>query len=885
MPTSPIVSLVLKALRVIALIVPRRDRDAWRREWEGEIVHARASFDAGRRATWRADMSLARRASGSIVDAAWLRRQVTRDSELLHDLRHGVRLARSRPAVFLTATIVLTLAIGAVAIAGTALYHFVLAPLPYPDSGRILTLWESRPARGERQGDVAPANLFDWRARATTLSQVAGVEPWSVDLSENGRVDVVIAAKVTPGFFEVFSQSPLIGRTFHDVEYGAGRDQVVVLSHGFWTRRFGGDPTIVGRTLTLDGKPHQVIGVLRPDFDTGLLPTYRQRDAWLPNVVPPETAAQRFGTWWHAVARVKPDRTAAEAIAEMATISDALAAEYPAANKGMRALVTPLRDYLQQPVRQPVAVGAVAALIVLIIACANVANLLLTLGLDRQRELAVRGALGASRVRLVRQLLAESLVMTGTGAAAGIALAAFALPAIATTIPATVPRLSWFGFGWITAAAAATGAVLALVMVGAAPALAITRGATQEALRTTRTATMGRGRRWLREGLAIGELALTLSLVAGSALLLRSYATLSNVAPGFSPAGVAALQVFAYDGFATPDAQVAFFDESLRRIRGLPTVEAAGAVSAMPFMESNISVRAGVVLDGQVFDPNNRVTAFMSVATPGYFEAMAIPVLRGRGLEVADTATSELIAVVSDEAARTLWGALDPVGRYATVRWSGKPRRVRIAGVVGSARHDGLTAPKRDEIFLPLSQTPYGSLTYVVRSSGDPALLIEPIKAQVWALAPQQTFYDVVTLDGMIRRWMAPHRLGLVLVCAMGLVALVVSVVGIYGVMSVATRARTQEIGVRLALGARRADIFRLVLGRGLAIAGMGLILGAGGAAAFGQMLRRFLFGISSLDPLAMFGAAAVLVACALVASWLPARRASSVDPLVALRE
>jgi predicted permease len=881
--TPPLVALALAAVRVVSRLVPRRDREDWRREWEGEIRHEHRALERHDALTWSTQMTIFRRSLGSFSDAAWLRRQFTRDAEWRHDLRHSARLFATRPAVFATAVIVLAIAIGAVAAAGTALYHFVLAPLPYNDAGRIVTMWESRPGRGELQGDVSPANFVDWRRRLTTFSHVAAAEPWSVDMTGSGQPEAVVATKVTEGFFDLLGRPPLLGRVFGAADHQTGRNQVVMLSHGFWQRRFGSDPAIVGQRLTLDGQPHEVIGVLPRDFDLGLLPSNRGHDAWLPSVISEDMSRIRAGGWWNVMGRVKPDRSIAEAQAELDTLSATLARENPATNADMRGLAIPLKRFLGQSVARPIGVLALSALLVLLVACANVANLLLTVGIERQQELAVRGALGASRWRLIRQLVVESAALAIVGAAGGTAIAAWVLTALAGTIPNTVPQSSFFGFGAATIAGAALASLVTVVMAGITPALATTRHASQSELSGTRTSTGSRGRGRLRDGLAIAELAFTLALVAASALLYRSFATLSAIDPGFSPTNVVGLQVFAYDGFNSPEKQLAFFDDTIGRMQNVPGVAAVGAVSAIPFMEADMNITTPFTVEGQVPDARARSVSISS-ATPGYFNAMRMPVRNGRGILPSDSRTSAPVVVISDSVAAQFFGAVNPVGAFVTVRWQRQVSRRQVVGVVGDIHHSDLDTPARAEVYVPLTQAVTGSMTYVIRTSTDPAGLVDTLKEQVWAVAPGQTFYDVSIMSTRIDGWMAPRKLALWMVGSLGLVTLLVSATGLYGVLSFAAKTRSKEIGVRMALGATRADILRLVLRHGVVIVLIGGALGLTGAAFFGRLLRQFLFGITAYDPAALIAASALLIACAFVATWLPAWRASRTSPVNALR-
>jgi len=507
------------------------------------------------------------------------------------------------------------------------------------------------------------------------------------------------------------------------------------------------------------------------------------------------------------------------------------------------------------------------------------------LGVERAREFSVRGALGAGRTRLVRQLLVENTLVITVGGLLGLGFAAWTLDVIRALIPSIVPRAGQLAFGPATVVVAGVAGAFAVIVCGVVPAVALSRPSRDVSLRESQMSTAGSTRRRLRDGLAITELALTLVLLTASGLLFRSFASLTSVDPGFVRDHVAALQVFAWDHHPTPDARRRFLQETVDRMRHVGGVAAASAVSAMPFIESNIAMRTTLAPEGRPPMADRDAAVFLTIATDGYFEAMRIPLRRGRTFSPADRADTDAVVVVSESAARRYWGAADPVGSVASVRFEGKMRRARVIGIAGDVRHTGLGAPARAEVYLPHAQAPFGSMTYVVRTVADPAPLLDTLRAQVWAVDPRQTFYDVAVVDNLVSRSVAPQRLGFSLVGLLALGTLVVSAIGVYGVISFTTSLRTREIGVRIALGASAGEVRRLVLRHGLIVAACGLAVGAAGSLMFSQLLKGLLFGVSARDPLTLVGSIVALGAIVAVASWLPARRATRVDPIVALRQ
>jgi putative ABC transport system permease protein len=863
-------------IRGASLLVPGGLRDDWRCEWSAELA---ALSDVPVR--YRRPI---KRALGAFADAFWLRQRSIADFDWIDDIRHGVRQLVQHGGFALTAIGILALGLAATVTMFSVTDQVLLRPLPYPDSDRIVTVWETR-APADEPLEVAPGNLLDWRERAQSFEYLAGVEPWSLDVVANPRPEVWFSAKVTQGFFESFGLRPVAGRFFTPDEFEKGRDQVLVMGEAFWRQRFAADPSIVGRPIATDNGPITVVGIVPASFEPRLLATGTgHRNVWQPKAIEDYEQKIRGSGYWAVVGRLKPGVALEAAQAEMSALSKQLAVEYPRSNEKSGARVLALRDHLVGNVRLAVTLMAGAVGLVLLIACVNVANLLLARGTAREREMSVRVALGARRSRLVQLLLLESLVIAIVGGLAGSVLAMWTLAGIARLGPATVPWIETLHLDWRALGFAAVMTATVALLSGILPAWRVARTGLASAGRNTSTADGPQHR--LRASLVVAEVALALVLITGAALLIRSFVGLMNVDPGFQRDRVLVAQVFAWDYNPTPAQLRTFFDTTIGRLAALPAVQHVGAVSAMPFIESNINIQNVIAISGRTEPAQGEAPrAFLSVATPGYFDAMRIPLKAGRHLEARDGPDSKRVAVITDTLARRYWSSeADAIGDTLRFRFSGTLAAVEIVGVVASLRHDSLDRSPRDELFMPLAQMPFGSMTFVVRSAGDASSLIEPARAAIWAVNPAQTIYRTATLDELVRKTISPRRFALAVIIGFAGIALLLAIAGVYGVLSAMMTARLREVGLRVALGASRWDIVRLVLSRGLAMAAIGLALGLVGSLAAAQLLRSFLFGIKPADPTAIAVSAVVMTLAALTACYLPARRAASADPITVLR-
>lgn len=877
----PALRLSLVLVRIFAAVVPSASRADWRREWDAEVRHRWRMLTERQALDWRAQMDLVRRAFGALPDAAWLRRQLTADADLIHDLRHGLRTLGRSPTFAVSVVFILGMGIAGTLSIVSLLDTLLFRPLPYADPDRITTIWQRHAARSQAREDVAPANFLDWRERARSFEAMAALIPYSFDYTGGTEPEVLFGAQVTDGFWDAIGMRPAVGRGFLPEEHRRGGRRVVIISHALWQRKFAGDRSIVGRAISLDGDAWTVVGVLPQAFAPQLLPRPGQLDVWTPKVLQEHEKRTRGSAWWNVVARLKPGVSLEDARAEMDAISVALAREYPRTNEGLGVAIVPMREHLMGGLDVPLLLMLGAVVLVLAIGCANVASLLLARGVQREREFAIRAALGAGRGRIVRQLVTESLLLSAIATACGVAAAHWCVRLIVSLAPGGVLRLqeaSIDGRLLIVAALVATATALAFGLI---PAVQFSRaGRTLAPPRTS-----GPTGAFVRRGLVTAEIAFAVVLLTGAGLLVRSFTRLMSVDPGFSAGNAIAVQVFAWDRHGSPERTRAFFARTLERIRAIPGVDAAGAVSAMPFMLANIDIKSPITVAGRdAGTEGDRRSVFLTITAPGYFEALSIPLREGRFIDSSDTERSRPIAVISDALRRRDWPSESPIGRRIQVQWQGQPMTAEIVGVVSPIRHDGLDTPPRPEVFFPLAQVPFASMTYVLRGTGDPAALIAAVKREVWSVDPMQTFYDTATVRGLVNASVVRQRFSTTLMTGFAALALVLCATGIYGLISFTTAQRTREFGVRMALGADGQTILAMVLREGGGLVAAGVVLGVVGALAASRFFQNLLFEIRPGDPLTLGAVTTLLAAVGLAACYLPARRATHVDPVVALR-
>jgi putative ABC transport system permease protein len=800
---------------------------------------------------------------------------------LFQDLRHSVRRLFQSPGFTAVAVVTLALGIGAVTAIFSILHTLLLQPLPYEDPGRVAFVLGWNTAEDIMRFQVDAADYVTWREEAKSFAATAAYRNWSVNLSGEGPAERLEGYRVEPGTFELLGVRPAVGRMFRPEEARRG-ERVVVLSHSLWQRRFAGDRSVVGRTVSLNREPWTVVGVMPEGFE---FPQFNFKgDLWGPLSFDTAELADRSNSFGVvAVARLAPGIPVKRAQAELDTIYRRLVADHPGDDEDRGVRVMPIQELLARQVRPALTALMAAVGLLLLIACANVAHLLLARSMERRREIAVRLALGAGRGQIVRQLLTESLVLAVASGLVGLLLASWILDALRGSIPdflyRVMPALQTLGLhGPVLALCLGVAGVTGLVF-GLVPALRLSRSGAAVTLREEGATSSRRHR--TGAVLVAAEVALSVVLLVCAGLLLRSFWNLAEVDPGFRPEGVVVMET-ALPAEQYPDAVTrrAFFDELQRRVATLPGVTDAGWVSSLPLSTSNDTVTFR--LEGQIPEPGETPRADLRIASPGYFQALGLARLEGRGIIGADDPEAPAIAVVNGIFADRYLGG-DALGKTLELGEEATP--FRVVGVVGNVKHWDLIRAPRPEIYVPLAQVTWSRMSLAVRTDAKPESLFAAIRAEVASLDPDQPVFRLSTLEASIARSLYLPTLSALLMGVFAGVALLLSAVGLAGVVAYAVGRRHKEIGIRMALGARPAQVVRLVTGQGMAAVVTGAVLGLGAALAASRLLAGQLFGVEPRDPWTFGTVAAVLVAVALFASWLPARRATRVDPRVALQE
>ena len=805
---------------------------------------------------------------------------------LVQDLRYGLRLLARSPGFTAIALLTLTLGIGATTAIFSVVDAVLLRALPYRDPGRLVSVFEDESEIGFPRNTPAPANYADWKAQTQVFDNVAAIAAFRVFnlTGGEGEPERLDGAAVTQNLFAVLGVKPALGRVFLPEEDRPGAPRVVVISEGLWKRRFGGDPGLPGREIVLNGTKHAVIGVMPAGFRFP-----RQAiDLWTPIAFTPQQLAVRGSHYLTVVGRLKAGVTLEKANAELLVLSKRLVRAYPEANAGIsRFYAEPLQDTYTHEARTGLLVLMAAVGFILLIACANMANLLLSRATGRRREVAVRTALGAARRRIMRQMLTESALLAACGGALGILLAGWCFNFLKNLVPQDLSGTVALALDPRVLAFAVAISFASSFLFGMTPALQVSHLALSEVLKEGGRGSAGSPRRLFRSLLVIGEVALSLMLLAGAGLLIESFARLRGLDPGFRADHVlrARLEVprTRYRDFAQ---RAEFFTRALERARALPGVQAAGFTSALPLTwegGTNSFTIEGVTPDPSVtYDANNRVV------TPGYFEAMRIPLRRGRLFEPGDGPDAEPVVIINETMARVFWPNQNPIGKR--LRFDNPPDKTpwcRIVGVVGDVRQMRLNRPGRQEMYFPYLQAGYNWMVprdLVIRTAGDPLSLAVAVRQAVWAIDRDQPVSNMQSLDDLLDQEVAQRRVQTVLLGGFAMLALILACVGIYGVLSYLVTQRTPEIGVRVALGATASEVFRTVAGQGMTLTALGIAAGLAGTLALARLLGSLLFAVSSTDPLPYAGSVLVFVCVALLACYFPARRAARVDPMVALR-
>jgi putative ABC transport system permease protein len=864
-----------------AALAPAAERDDFRREWLAEIEWLEASGG-------RSGVGKERRALGAFAHALWLRKEQWRVDMLWHDVRFGIRTLAGRPAFTALAVLILALGIGANTAMFSLVYGVLLKPLPFHEPDRLVQIWETNPLRNWTDATASPANLLDWRARNRVFDGIA-FYPGQGDRTPmygNGTLtggehgpEPLRAVQVSTNFFQVLGVAPALGRPFDAAESEQGRHRVILLSDALWRGRFGGDPAIVGREITINAQTYQVVGVMPPAF------RFPAADiqAWVPFVITPQTIQQRRPHYLRPIARLKDGVTIEQARADMTAIAAALEREYPDTNTQMGVGLGPLQTFVVGDARTPLFVFLGAVAVVLLIACANLANLLLARATSRRREFAVRAALGGAGWRLARQLLVESLLIAIAGGLAGLLLGQLALDAIVAATPGNVPRLDEVALdGRVLLVVAGMISATALLF-GIAPAWHAAHADIGWVRDGTRATGSGGG---MRRALVIAQIAASVALVGCAGLLLRSFERLQAVSPGFDPSHALTFRITlpaaAYGD--DPAKPLAFFDRLFARVGALPGVTAVGGATVLGLQGQGWTGDLFIEGRPEVWGRELR----HKEVTPGYFAAMALPIVRGRNFTHADGPDAPLVVIANEALVRTYFRDEDPVGQRITFRraqpGATPPPVWTIVGVARDEKQNALDEEVKPGVYASIRQDSTLGLAVVVRSTTSPESLVAPVRQELRRLDGTVAMYDIQSLEDLVADTVVRQRFTAGIVTLFAALALTLAAVGVYGVVSQSVGGRVREIGVRIALGATRRDVTALVMRDTFSMVGLGLAAGLVIAVIAARAIDTLLFQTPPSDPAAYALVVASLAGASLLASYTPLRRALRIDPNAALR-
>ncbi|MGO9262886.1 MAG: ABC transporter permease [Bryobacteraceae bacterium] len=799
-------------------------------------------------------------------------------SSFLRDLRYALRTLARNPGFACVSVLALALGIGANSAIFTVVDSVLLRPLRLGNPQQLVSLHERNLKAGFPQFSLSPGNYLDFRDHNRSFTGIAAFGRTGLNLAAAAEPERLSGSRVTLDFFDVLGRKPFLGRTFTAQEGQLGNHYVAILSYSLWQRRFAANRAVLGRTVKLNGDPYTVVGVMPSDF---AFPA--RAEIWTPLAMNLESWQQRGGHYLGGVARLKPGVPLAAAWADLNAIAARAAADHPNSNSGWDTTMRSLQDSITGSVRPAMLTIAAAVGFVLLIACVNVANLLLSRASVRRREMGIRSSLGAARSRLVRQLLTESLLLASLGAACGIALAWAGARALVHLSPTILPRAPEISLDARVLAFTAAVALLTGILFGLAPAIQVARTDLTASLRDGgRGNAIGFRRNRLRSALVVGEVALALVLLSGAGLLMRSFYRLQSIDPGFDPHNVLTFRTnLPQAKYKTDELTASFYRTALDRIRALPGVASAGAGQIFPLAGDDYILSFTQIGKPPVPTGSEPSAAYYAV-TPGYLAALRIPLRRGRDFTARDTAKAPLVALISEGMARQFYPREDPLGQRIQMGNGMKP--AEIVGIAGDVRDQELESKGRAAVYFPAEQDPFGAMYFGVRTAGDPTALVAPVRAAIRQMDPELPLDAVGTVDGLLETSLSQRRFSMLLMAVFAAVALALSMIGIYGVISYCVTQATQEIGIRMALGARRSHVLHMVFSYAGALVSSGIVIGVTAAAGAGRLLASQLFEVRPTDPATYFAVACVLLATALVACAIPALRAMRVDPLVALR-
>ncbi len=869
----------LALIALAGLIVPKNKRSEWLDEWSAEVWYEWNRLAQRHRLNALTSFGLIVRSSGAFIHGIWLRKQEWRLEMLIQDLIYGLRTLIKKPAFTSIAIAVLALGIGANTAIFSVVYSVLLRPLPFKEPARLVMVFSHNTRQDVSYSTLSADDLADFQKQNDVFDGISGVTGrWAFSINLSGEAEQIFGNWVSANFFDVIGVRPEIGRAFTNDEDRPGGAPVAVLSHEMWQQRFGGDPSVLSKTLAIGGIPARIVGVMPSGFRF-----IEDADVWVPAGQNPIGTRGRNVRYINSIARLKNGVSIQQAEAALRTIASRLEKQYPDTNTAFTTDLRFLLDHVTHQARRTLYVLLAAVGFVLLIACANIANLLLVRSVDRQREVAVRAALGADRGRLVKQFLTESVLLSLIGATLGLVLAEWGIRALVALGP-NIPRLSEIRIdSWVLAftflLSIGTGVVFGLV-----PAIQTTRSGLNETLKEGgRSGAGGAARRRLRSALVVSEVALALVLLISSGLLIRSFIRLLDVNPGYRTENIIiAGTLVPTTKYAQPQQRLDLYYSLEEKLKSVPGVIGVGAVSRFPLsgvIGSN-NVTSFFVIEGQTVATGERPEIDYRIASTEYFETMGIPLIRGRKFTRQD-ATG--VAIINDAAARKFWPNADPIGKRISFGNPGQPSWVTIVGIAGNIRHLGLEFEPRPEVYRPYPNNPLTGPAIAIRTAVNPRDMTALIRSELHSVESDMPI-TIGTIDELIERSVAQRRFSMMLLGIFAGLAMILAIVGIYGVMSYAVTQRTNEIGLRIALGAQRGHVVNMVVGEGLVLTGCGVLLGLVLAIATTRAMSGLLFEITSTDPLTYLGVSAILVAVAVLACYIPAFRASRVDPLVALR-
>ena len=811
-------------------------------------------------------------------------------ADFWQDVRYGTRLLTKNRR--LTAGVVLTLAVvvSANSLVFSVVHAVLVRQLNYEQPDRLVQLWQSGLGGGGRGDWVSFPNFKDWAAANRTFEDMAAYRFSPMTLSGDGNAESMAGLQVTDRLFSILGVQPAAGRLFERGEDVPGHESVAIISHALWQRRYAGDRGAVGRQVTVNGKPYTIVGIM-PDafhFPSGLPGEFGpiQVEMWIPMLQAPELV-QRGTQDFYVIARLKTGSTIEQARAEMQNIGANLALQYPATNKDLGVVVVSLQDYVTASVRPALLLLLAAVGVLLLLACGNIANLLLSFAESRRREMALRAAIGAGRGRLIRQSLIESAILAFVGAGAGLLMASFGLDIVVRWIPSDIPRIEQTSIDGGVILFTGVAAVVAGLLFGLAPALSGSHRNVYESIKQAASnLTAGRAALSLRHAFVAGQMAIAVMLLIGAGLLIRSFANVMRLDPGFETANLAAgIISLPPSRYPNEEQQARFFDEALRRVRALPGIESAAVSNSVPM--TGINDQGGFRVEG-LPDPvpgQQGPVANRPHVSADYFDTMGIRLIKGRFFDERDSASGAAVAIVSDLAVEAYWPNEDPIGKRLSVRVNGQPVWREIVGVVHATRHFGLEARQLAEVYIPYAQSPSAFMVLTIRYRGDADQMIRACHREIGSLDPEQSGFPMFRMDNVVSTSRARRRFQTLLLAIFAALGVFLASIGIYGVTAYNVSRRTREIGLRLALGARPSSVVRMVLTSELRILAIGIVAGLIGAVALSKALASFLFGVTPLDRITFALVIAVAMLVAVAATYLPGRWAAAIDPAISLRE